>query len=106
MGSNGVWGEYLGGAEKISNSNPDALTIEDLQAVRQNVAGIAASSPVTQLSDRVPIGNGREKDVAILGVSPEYVVVRNLVVPSGRFFDQEDSQAHNKDCVITDKMAI
>ena len=41
----------------------------------------------------------------ILGVSPEYLRVRNLTVVSGRFFDQEDSQAHNKVAVITEKMA-
>jgi putative ABC transport system permease protein len=106
IGTNEIWAEYLGGAPHISNSNPDPLTIEDLNAVRQDVPGIVASSPVTQLSDRVPVGNGKEKDVTILGVSPEYVQVRNLVVPSGRFFDQEDSQAHNKVGVITEKMAV
>lgn len=106
IGTNEVWAEYLGGAPHISNSNPDPLTIDDLQAVQQEVPGIVASSPVTTLSDRVPVGNGREKDVSILGVNPEYLRVRNLVIPSGRFFDQEDSQAHNKVGVITEKMAI
>jgi putative ABC transport system permease protein len=106
IGTNEVWAEYLGGAPHISNSNPDPLTVEDLQAVRQQVPGVVASSPVVQLSDRVPVGNGKEKDVTILGVYPEYLGVRNLVIPSGRFFDDEDSQAHNKVGVITDKMAI
>ncbi len=106
IGTNEIWAEYLGGAPHISNSNPDPLTIDDLHAVQQNVPGIVASSPVTQLSDRIPVGNGREKDVTILGVSPEYVRVRNLVIPSGRFFDQQDSQAHNKVGVITEKMAV
>src|SRR5579863_2910555 len=106
IGTNEIWAEYLGGARHISNSNPDPLTVEDLQAVNEDVPGIVASSPVTQLSDRVPVGNGKEKDITILGVYPEYVRVRNLVVPSGRFFDQEDSQAHNKVAVITEKMAI
>ncbi len=106
IGTNEIWAEYLGGAPHISNSNPDPLTIDDLHAVQEVVPGIVASSPVTQLSDRVPVGNGREKDVTILGVSPEYLRVRNLVVPSGRFFDQEDSQAHNKVGVITEKMAV
>jgi putative ABC transport system permease protein len=105
IGTNEIWAEYLGGAPHISNSNPDPLTIDDLHAVQQNVPGIVASSPVTQLSDRVPVGNGKEKDVTILGVNPEYVQVRNLVIPSGRFFDEEDSQAHNKVGVITEKMA-
>jgi putative ABC transport system permease protein len=106
IGTNEVWAEYLGGAPHISNSNPDPLTVDDLEAVRQVVPGIVASSPVAQLSDRVPIGNGKEKDVTILGVSPEYFRVRNLVIPSGRFFDQEDAQAHNKVGIITEKMAV
>ena len=106
IGTNEIWAEYLGGAPHISNSNPDPLTIDDLHAVQEVVPGIVASSPVTQLSDRVPVGNGREKDVTILGVSPEYVRVRNLVIPWGRFSDQEDSQAHNKVGVITEKMAV
>jgi putative ABC transport system permease protein len=58
------------------------------------------------LNDRVAVGNGKERDLVILGVSPEYVNVRNLVVPAGRFFDQEDSLAHNKVAVIIDKMAV
>jgi putative ABC transport system permease protein len=105
IGTNEIWAEYLGGAPHISNSNPDPLTVDDLAAVQQVVPGIVASSPVTQLSDRVPVGNGKEKDVTILGVNPDYVRVRNLLVPSGRFFDQQDSQAHNKVGVITEKMA-
>src|SRR5229473_1716335 len=106
IGTNEIWAEYLGGAPHISNSNPDPLTVDDLHAVQQEVPGIVASSPVSQLSDRVPVGNGKEKDVTILGVDPDYLHVRNLVIPSGRFFDQEDSQAHNKVAVITEKMAI
>jgi putative ABC transport system permease protein len=106
IGTNEIWAEYLGGAPHISNSNADPLTIDDLHAVQQGVPGIVASSPVSQLSDRVPVGNGREKDVTILGVDPDYLRVRNLLIPSGRFFDQEDSQAHNKVGVITEKMAV
>lgn len=106
IGTNEIWAEYLGGAQHISNSTPDPLTIEDLKAVQQNVPGIVASSPVVQLSDRIPTGNGKEKDVTILGVSPEYRHVRNLLVPSGRFFDPADAQSHNKVAVVTEKMAI
>jgi putative ABC transport system permease protein len=106
IGTNEIWAEYQGGAAHISNSTPDPLTIEDLDAVREQVPGIVASSPIVQLSDRIPAGNGKEKDVTILGVSAEYQRVRNLLLPSGRFFDQEDSMAHNKVALITEKMAI
>ncbi len=51
------------------------------------------------------VGGGKERDLVILGVSPDYSRVRNLVIVTGRFFDQEDSQAHNKVGVITDKLA-
>src|SRR5438477_7477465 len=43
IGTNEVWAEYLGGAPHISNSNPDPLTVDDLEAVRQVVPGIVAS---------------------------------------------------------------
>jgi putative ABC transport system permease protein len=106
IGTNEIWAEYQGGTQHISSSSPDPLTVDDLKAVRQDVPGIVAASPVINLEERVPVGNGKEKDIQILGVDPEYLHVRNLVVPSGRFFDQNDSQAHNKVGVITDKMAI
>jgi putative ABC transport system permease protein len=60
---------------------------------------------VVPLDERVPIGNGQERDVRVLGVYPDYIVVRNLVVVSGRFFDDQDSHAHNKVGVITQEMA-
>jgi putative ABC transport system permease protein len=106
IGTNEIWAEYQGGAQHISSSTPDPLTIEDLTAVREQVPGIVASSPIVQLSDRIPAGDGKEKDVTILGVSPEYQRVRNLVIPTGRFFDPEDSTAHNKVALITEKMAV
>jgi putative ABC transport system permease protein len=106
IGLNEVLAQYLGGSPHLGNASPDPLTVDDLIAVRQNVPGIIAASPVLQLSDRIAVGNGKEKDVVILGVYPEYLRVRNLVVPSGRFFDEDDSSAHNKVVLMTEKMAI
>jgi putative ABC transport system permease protein len=102
IGANMVYAEYQGGS---GIANPDLLTIEDMRAVLQQVPGIAAASPVVPFDDRVPIGNGKERDVRVLGVLPEYSSVRNLVVLSGRFFDAEDAQAHNKVGVITQQLA-
>ncbi len=102
IGANMVYAEYQGGA---TNLNPDFLTIEDMHAVLAQVPGIAASSPVVPINERVPVGNGKERDVRVLGVMPEYSAVRNLVILSGRFFDSEDEQAHNKVGVITQKLA-
>src|SRR5580658_500027 len=95
IGTNEIWAEYEG-AQHISNSSLDPLTVEDVQAVEEQVPGVIAASPVVTLGERIPVGNGDEKDVQILGVFPEYQRVRNLRVLSGRFFDREDEQATTK----------
>ncbi len=80
--------------------------MEDLQAVQQNVPGVTAASPVVEHQrTHIESAPARRTDIAVLGVYPEYLRVRNLVVLAGRFFDHEDSQAHNKVGVITEKMA-
>src|SRR5580765_5140807 len=104
IGSNMIYAEYQSGSQRITNSAGDPLTIDDLTAIRSNVPSIVAASPVIDLSDRIPVGGGKERDIHILGVSPEYRIVRNLVIVSGRFFDLQDQQAHNKVAVIIDKL--
>ena len=104
IGSNWIYAEYESGAQRITNTASDPLTIDDLTAARSQVPGIVAASPVIDLSDRIPVGGGKERDIHILGVSPEYRVVRNLVIVSGRFFDLQDQQAHNKVAVVVDKL--
>jgi len=105
IGANLIYAEYEGGAQRITNTASDPLTSDDMQAVREQVPAIVAASPVSMLNERVPVGEGKERDIQILGVYPEYYAVRNLVVVSGRFFDRQDEQAHNKVGLITERMA-
>ncbi len=55
------------------------------------------------LAERMPLGGGKEGDVNVLGVMPDYRIVRNLKVPAGRFFDADDSR--QKVGLITEKFA-
>jgi putative ABC transport system permease protein len=103
IGANLIDAEYQGNARL--NTNPDLLTIDDMNAVLQQVPGIVAASPVVPLDDHIPIGGGKQRDLRVLGVFPDYSVVRNLVVLSGRFFDGEDEQARNKVGVMQQKLA-
>src|SRR5438309_6613753 len=89
IGANLIYAEYEGGAQRITNTAPDPLTVDDMTAAHEQVSGIVAASPVVPLAERIPVGNGKERDIQILGVYPEYHAVRNLVVVSGRFFDQQ-----------------
>ena len=70
IGANLIDAEYQGGAQR--NVTPDLLTIDDMNAVLQQVPGIVAASPVVPLDDRIPIGGGKERDLRTLGVFPEY----------------------------------
>jgi len=103
IGANMIEGEYQGGAQP--SSTPDMLTVDDMNAVLQQVSGIVAASPVIPLDDHIPVGGGKVKDLRILGVFPAYSQVRNLVVLSGRMFDAQDEQARNKVGVMQQKLA-
>ena len=104
IGTNMISADYQGGSNRI-DSTPDPMTIEDVRAVREQVASVVAASPTVALVDRISIGGGKQSDILVLGVDPEYTRVRNLKLLSGRFFDTEDSSGRNKVGVITEKLA-
>ena len=103
IGTNEVEVEYSGGGtsglERVIYN--DFLTREDEKAVVARVPGVVASSPVLESHDRISFGGGVVKDTLVLGVSPQYRDVRNLVVLAGRFFDVQDESAHIKCAVVT-----
>ena len=105
IGANMIYAEYEGGGRRITTVQQDFLTAADMRAVQEQVPGLQAASPMVVLFERIPVGEGRERDVQILGVDPGYKVVRNLLVLSGRFFDNEDSQGHAKVAVLTEALA-
>jgi putative ABC transport system permease protein len=73
--------------------------------VDDQVPGVMYSSPVVEMHNRISFGGGVVKDTLVLGVSPEYRDIRNLLVPAGRFFDQEDDRVHIKCAVVTEPFA-
>jgi putative ABC transport system permease protein len=104
IGANMIYADYQGGSQRI-DSTPDPMTVEDVNAVRQQVPSVVAASPTIALNDRISVGGGKQSDILVLGVSPEYRQVRNLLILAGRFFDSEDTSGRNKVGVITEKLA-
>ena len=100
IGANMIYADYQGGLQRI-DSTPDPMTVDDVKAVREQVPTVAAASPTVALNDRISVGGGKQRDILVLGVDPEYRRVRNLIVLAGRFFDTQDSAGHNKVGVIT-----
>jgi putative ABC transport system permease protein len=106
VGTNMVELEYSGGGvSAIVDTRNDFLTRDDESAVMEQVPSIAASSPMLEMHDRIAYPGGKLKDVLVLGVSPEYRQVRNLVITSGRFFDTQDEETHTKAAVVTEPFA-
>ncbi|HSY72210.1 MAG TPA: ABC transporter permease [Alloacidobacterium sp.] len=101
IGTNMVYIEYTGGGSgSVNNFQSDYLTREDERAVDEQVPAVMYSSPMLEMHDRIGI-NGVEKELLVLGVSPQYRQVRNLKVLSGRFFDDQDEVSHTKVAVVT-----
>ena len=105
--TNSVELEYAGGGSTASERTlyDDYLTREDEKAVLAQVPGVQYSSPILTMHTRINLSGGVNKDTLVLGVSPQYQQIRNLVVPEGRFFDETDDTAHIKCAVVTELFA-
>ena len=104
IGANMIYA-FHEGQGGVNPTAQDSLTLADMDAVRQQVPGVVAVSPMVQLHARIPTGNGREQDILILGVGPQYQNIRKLDVLAGRFFDEVDSQSHTKVANLTQHLA-
>ncbi len=105
IGTNMIYVDYQGGSQRI-DSTPDPMTADDVRAVREQVSSVVAASPTVALNDRISIGDGKQSDILVMGVDPDYARVRNLKILAGRCFDSEDSASRNKVGVITEKLAL
>jgi putative ABC transport system permease protein len=103
IGTNSVELEYAGGgatpAERARYT--DFLTRDDEKWVDQEVPGVMYSSPVLEMHNRIGFPGGISKDTVVLGVSPQYQNIRNLIVTAGRFFDDIDETEHARCAVVT-----
>src|SRR6201997_2798983 len=69
IGTNMIYADYQGGGQRI-DSTPDPMTVDDVQAVRQQVPSVVAASPTIALNDRISVGGGKQSDILVLGGSP------------------------------------
>ena len=108
FGTNSVEVEYAGGGATASERvrYTDYLTREDEKAVDAQLPGVMYSSPVMDMHERISFGGGVVKDTLVLGVSPQYLLIHNLIVLAGRFFDDTDDVTHQKCAVVSEQFAI
>jgi putative ABC transport system permease protein len=107
IGTNEIALEYAGGGAAGTENviYNDYLTREDETAVDSQLPGVAYSSPILEMHDRISFGGGVVKDTLVLGVTPDYKYIRNLLVPYGRFLDDIDENGHIYAAVVTETFA-
>jgi putative ABC transport system permease protein len=105
IGSNLIFAYYTGVTSSSPTSDTDSIKLADVEAIRQELGGdIVAATGVTSDVDRVRIHN-RQQDVKINSTDAAYPSVRNLVISSGRFFDENDVAQRQKVALLTDHLA-
>lgn len=81
------------------------MEFEDAAAIREAVPLVGALSPEAYRGGVRAIRGGREKDVGLRAVYPEYSVVRNINVSDGRWITPEDNAGQHRVAVIGAKAA-
>ncbi|HEX3473140.1 MAG TPA: ABC transporter permease [Silvibacterium sp.] len=106
IGANLIWAEYTGLADPEVGAKNDFLTVNDMEAVQQQVPGILAATPVVNLHAPFATGAGKQTNLLVLGVNSQYEQIRRLRILSGRFFDEQDEELASKAAVVTEKFAV
>ena len=79
-----------GGIRSGSGSSP-TLTISDAQEIR-DLEGVAYVSPTTQGTGQL-VNEGQNWSSQIVGITPDYFIIRGWTVKSGKAFDEGDLRA-------------
>jgi len=80
-------------------ASAQSLTNEDAQAIAQLATLVGAIAPEYSIRAQVVYGN-KNTQTSVLGVTSEYLTVRNWQVSRGRFIDQQDVESLAKVCVL------
>lgn len=92
-GSQRVGGISQGGGSAQS------LTIEDADAIKNEISGISAVAP--SITKRFQItAKGNNTNTQIVGTTEDYLTVRNVVIDSGTFFSEQQLKSSAKVVVL------
>jgi putative ABC transport system permease protein len=103
IGSNLVFVELINAGSKGQPLSYE-ITIDDMNAVKSTVPGVAEVAGTRELPMTVVVA-GRERPVNLIGVTEGYQAIRKLVILRGRYFDDSDMESRSKVCLITKEVA-
>ena len=97
-------GSRRSGGVNSGLGSASAITLEDAEALRREVADVVASSPEVTTTAQA-IANGRNWSTTIAGEAPEYLVIRDWAVASGSMFTDREVRSAAKVAVLGAKTA-
>jgi putative ABC transport system permease protein len=80
------------------------LTIEDSQAIAEQVTNVSAVAPAYSSNMQLVFGS-KNTNAQVTGSTPEYLEVNNLEIASGTFFSEEEYQRGAKIAVLGPNVA-
>lgn len=92
-------GNMSRGGFRFGFGSPGTLKVEDYEAIRREVEGVAAISPEVRINAQVAAGN-QNHFPTIVGVGSEYVDIRSWRFESGENFSEADVRNANKVALI------
>ena len=105
VGSNMMYAYHEGGPTVTGTSSvSDAITVDDLHAVRASVPHLKAAAAII-LGQSPLVLEHRQRDIRLIGTDPDFRIIRNLKVLNGRFFDAEDDRSRSKVGLVTVPLA-
>jgi putative ABC transport system permease protein len=87
------------GGFRFGFGSPGSLKIDDMDAIRREVDGIAAISPEVRASGQVAAGN-QNAVPSIRGVGEDFLTIRSWDLVSGQNFTELDVRSANKVALI------
>jgi len=102
MGSNMLLvlpGSLTSGGIRLGSGSTPSLTYDDAHAIQAQCPAVAIAAPLVRGGAQLVYGN-MNWSTAVLGVTPEYLVIRDWPVVSGRNFIQSDVDGATKNCLL------
>jgi putative ABC transport system permease protein len=107
MGSNLITirpGAFTFGGVRGAGGAANTLTMEDAEAISQQVSNISAVAPSSSSNLQLVVG-GENTNSQVTGVTTEYMPVNNMKIATGAFFSEDEYQRGTKVAVLGSNIA-
>jgi putative ABC transport system permease protein len=104
VGSNIVFASIAQSSSSQNVALGDQISPGDLDAVRQEIPEAVRVAGTNDIPMSV-VAEGKTWPVILIGVTPEFQQIRNLIIPRGRYFDGGDFSSVSKVCVVSEHLA-